>query len=186
MALPSNTFMFNYNAKEYDAVNHKLPKNTEQILDFDIVFTGTPQTVGEDYLYFGTSTSNGLFNNCMISYGSQSANPFNRDNSSNRTITIVYKTSGYTSDSTNIFANRDNNVGSRMNWMVRGDRYHTNDNTFLQFVPSADPQIIVIRVSSDGSSVRKSIDVSGNTLQITSGTANFGTASSTFEFFRGG
>jgi hypothetical protein len=70
--------------------------------------------------------------------------------------------------------------------MVRGDRFHTNDNNFLNFTPTADPQIIVVRVSSDGSAVRKSIDVSGNTLQSTAGTANFGSYSSTFEFFRGG
>lgn len=95
MALPSNTFLFNYNARDYDAVTHTLPKNANQTLNFDIVFNGTPTAVGDDYLDLSGGDCNSLFDNCVITYNNTQSNPFNRDNT-NKTLTIIYKTSGFT------------------------------------------------------------------------------------------
>ena len=184
MALPSST-MFNYNARDYDAVTHTLPKNANQILDFDIVFNGTPTAVGADYLDLSGGDCNSLFDNCVITYNDTQSNPFNRDNTS-RTLTIIYKTSGFTGDAgwtENLLANRN---GGDYNWMVRSTVFHTSDGSFLYLTPVTDPQIFVIRVSSDGTAVRKQIDASGNTIQSVSGSVWYGSTCNQFNFFKGG
>ena len=180
--LPENT-MFNYNAKEYDLPRDILPKYKNQLLDFDILFDVTPPHIGE-YLYFGNDPCNDIFNHCIITYENVEDNPFNRD-SENRTLTIVYKTSGYTDeeDVENLLANR---LEGDYNWMVRGDLFHTSDGSFLRFQPNVNPQIIVIRVDANGNAVRKSIDVNGNTLQSSAGTAVYGEKCKQFQFFKGG
>ena len=172
--LPSNTFMFNYNAKQYDPTTHSFPKAKGQLLDEDLVLNGTPPSYGEDYvntgsLYMGKT------------YSSNSDNPFNR-NSSNKTFTFICKTSGFTGGSTNIFANRGNNY----NYMVRGNMFHTSSSGYLSLNPPSHPQICVIRINSDGSSVRRFVDSNGNTLaSVSASSISWGSETNGFAFFAG-
>lgn len=70
--------------------------------------------------------------------------------------------------------------------MVRSTVFHTSDGNFLELTPVTDPQIFVIRVSSDGTAVRKEIDGSGNTIQSVSGSVFYGSTCNQFNFFKGG
>ena len=176
--LPSNTFLFNYNAKEYNPSTQTLPKTNGQLFDEDIVFSGTPHSYTEDYLDF--SNSNLYY---YKDFNTSSLNPFNR-NSSNNSFTMVYKTSGFTiNDSSNLFSNRDE-TSTNYNYMVRATVFHTKDSSYLSLTPDTNPQIVVIRVNSDGSSERKVVDANGNTLQsVSASTIEWGHATTRITFF---
>ena len=173
--LPSNTFMFNYNAKQYDSSTYTFPKAKGQLFDEDLVLNKAPNSFTDDSVYFGGT---GAFMG-RTNY-TQTTDPFNRD-SSNNTLTFIYKTSGWTSGETNIFANRNSNY----NWMVRADKFHCS-NTILNLTPNSNPQICVIRINADGSSIKRFVDSNGNTLQSTSASSiTWGTKSQGFGFFAG-
>ena len=176
-SLPSNTFMFNYNAREYNSSTKTLPKTEGQIFNENIILgPGSPAAVYEDHLDMGNS--NVYWGK---TYTTTSANPFNRD-SSKKSFTFIYKTSGFTSGSENLFSNRDGTY----NFMVRGNMLHTRTSGFLDLTPNTHPQICLIRVNSSGKSERKFLDSSGNVLQSTSSTSiSWGDASNAIGFFSG-
>lgn len=169
--------MFNYNAREYNSSTYTFPKTQGQLFNEDLVLNGrNPSIIGEDYVYFGNSRAY-----MGKTYSTTSANPFNRD-SSNKSFTFIYKTSGFTSGSENLFANR----GSGYNYMVRGSMFHTSQSGFLNLTPSTHPQICLIRIYADGRSERKFLDSSGNILQSTSASSiSYGSASNAAGFFSG-
>ena len=174
-SLPSNTFMFNYNAREYNSSTRTFPKTQGQLFDQDIVLSGTPSGYNDVSVLFGSNAYMGK------QYSNAASNPFNRD-ASNSTFTFIYKTSGFTDGGTNLFGNRDDNY----NYMVRGNMFHTQDSGFLSLTPSSSPQIVVIRIQANGHSERKVVDVSGNTIQSTSASSiNWGGVSRGFAFFAG-
>jgi hypothetical protein len=174
-SLPSNTFMFNYNAREYNSSTYTFPKTEGQLFDEDLVLNKNPNTYTEEYVYFGNT---GVY--MQKQYGSTLANPFNRDGSHN-SFTMLYKTSGDTGNQ-NIFANR----GSNYNYMVRPTMFHTSQSGFLSLTANTDPHICLIRIYSDGTSERKFLDSSGNVLQSTSASSiSWGGASNAFGFFVG-
>lgn len=177
-SLPSNSFMFNYNAKEYDAVTHTFPKTQGQLFDEDLVLNKAPSSYGDNYVYFGNSQA------YMIkSYGSSSQNPINRSSSLGNSFTFIYKTSGFTSAYENLVANRDSGI----NWEVRGEIFHTATVWNLRMTPSSHPQIGMIRVFSDGSCEKRFLDDSGNTLQVTTeSNVNWGNLTNGFGIFVGG
>ena len=178
-SLPSNSFMFNYNAKEYDAVTHTFPKTQGQLFDEDIVLNKAPSSYGDDYVYFGSSKSY-----MVKSYCSSSQNPISRSNSLGNSFTFIYKTSGFTSAYENLVANRDN---SNINWEVRGEIFHTATVFNLRMTPSSHPQIGMIRVFSDGSCEKRFLDDNGNTLQVTTeSNVNWGNLTYGFGVFVGG
>ena len=178
-SLPSNSFMFNYNAKEYDAVTHTFPKTQGQLFDEDIVLNKAPSSYGDDYVYFGSSKAY-----MVKSYGSSSQNPISRSNSLGNSFTFIYKTSGCTSAYENLVANRDN---SNINWEVRGEIFHTATVFNLRMTPSSHPQIGMIRVFSDGSCEKRFLDDNGNTLQVTTeSNVNWGNLTNGFGVFVGG
>lgn len=170
--LPSNSFMFNYNAKQYDSTTHTFPKAKGQLFDEDLTLNKAPNSYGDDYVYFGNSGA--------YTGRTGTGDPFNRD-SSNNTLTFIYKTSGWTTGDTNIFANRN----QYYNWMVRATKFHCS-NTILNLVPNSNPQICVIRINADGSSIKRFVDSNGTTLQSTSAsTITWGNISNGFGFFAG-
>lgn len=175
-SLPSNTFMFNYNAREYNSSTHTFPKTQGQLFDEDLVLNKAISIYTGEALYFGgTAAYMGK------QYSTSSQNPFNRD-SSNSSFTFIYKTSGFTSVSNNLIANR----GSNYNYMVRGNKFHTSDSNFLNLTPSASPEICLIRIYSDGRSERKFLDSNGTVLQSTSSaTISWGAESNAIGFFSG-
>ena len=175
-SLPSNTFMFNYNAREYVVATRTFPKTQGQLFDEDLVLNTTPNAVYEDYVHFGRSSAY-----MPKSYNTTSENPFNR-NSSNNSFTFIYKTSGFTSSNTNLFANR----GSSHNYMVRGSMFHTNESGFLNMTPNTYPEICLIRIYADGTSERKFLASDGTVLQsVSRASISWGNASNAVGFFSG-
>ena len=173
--LPSNTFMFNYNAREYDSSTYTFPKTPGQQFDEDLVLNGNPGSFDGESVNFTNERWMGK------KYGTTANNPFNRS-SSNTTFTFVYKTSGFTENEQNLFANR----GSNHQYMVRGDRFHTSQSEFLNFRPSTDPQIVFVRIQANGQSERKVVDVNGNVLQsVSASSITWGSASNAVGFFSG-
>ena len=175
-SLPSNTFMFNYNAREYDSSTKTFPKTKGQLFDEDLVLQGSPRAVYEDRL---DMTNGSAYMGKQ--YSTNAENPFNR-NSTNNSFTFIYKTSGFTSGDNNLFGNRYN----AYNYMVRGSMFHTRESGFLSLVPNSNPQICLIRIYADGKSERKFLDSSGNVLQSKSAsTISWGNESRGFAFFAG-
>ena len=155
--LPSNTFMFNYNAKNYDPSTYTIPKTEGQLFAQNIVLNTEPESYDDTSIYFGNKQSKYTY-----IYDNSNLNPFER-HSPNNSFTFIYKTSGFTSSSTNLFANRYGGY----NYMVRGSMLHTSQSGFLNLAPNTSPEICVIRVNSDGSCERKFVDENGITLRIT-------------------
>ena len=175
-AILPTPFMFNYNAKEYDSSTRTFPKTEGQLFDEDLVLVGSPRAVYGDHL----DMSNGSAY-MGKEYSTNAENPFNR-NSSNNSFTFIYKTSGFTSGSNNLFGNRD--IG--YNYMVRGNMLHTSQSGFLSLTPSSYPEICLIRIYADGKSERKFLDSNGNVLQSTSSTTiSWGSETNGFSFFAG-
>lgn len=176
--LPDVPFMFNYNAKEYDSETGTFPKTEGQLFDQDIVLRGTPGSyVGPDYVKFDYGTY------YDYTWSSTNDNPFNRNANNKNSFTFIYKTSGFTSGSNNLFANR----GGSYNYMVRGNMFHTSQSGYLDLAPNADPQICVIRISADGTEcVRKFVDTQGNTLQsVSANSISWGNVNNSIAFFAG-
>ena len=115
-------------------------------------------------------------------YGTTSANPFNRDSSHN-SLTLLYKTSG-DSGNENIVANRSSTAG--YNYMARSTMFHTSQSGFLSLTANTNPHITLVRIYADGKSERKFLDSNGNVLQSTSASSiSWGSASNAFGFFSG-
>ena len=170
--------MFNYNAREYDSSTRTFPKTPGQLFDEDLVLYGNPASFDEESVLFPSGGNVYMGKN----YFSISENPFNR-NLTNSSFTFIYKTSGFTDDSTNIFANRDI---SNYNYMVRGNMFHTSTSVFLTLTPSASPQIVFIRIYPDGTSERKVVDENGNVLQsVSAQTISWGSQTDGIAFFAG-
>ena len=166
--------MFNYNAREYNSSTRTFPKTPGQLFDEDLILATSPSAVYEDHINTGSAFRG-------KEYSTAASNPFNR-NSSNNSFTFIYKTSGFTSGSNNLFGNRDDNY----NYMVRGNMFHTQQSGFLNLTPSTYPEICLIRIYADGKSERKFLDSSGNVLKSTSAsTISWGGESRGFAFFAG-
>lgn len=175
-SLPSNTFMFNYNARQYDSSTYTFPKTTGQLFDVDLTLNGEPYTYTDEYVGF-----NGKSLYMGYAFSSNAQNPFNRVSSAS-SFTFIYKTSGFTTGDSNLFCNRNTNY----NYMVRGNMLHTSQSGFLSLTPSSSPEICVIRVNSNGNSERKFVDSNGNTLQITTAsTISWGGINNGIGFFAG-
>lgn len=167
--------MFNYNAREYNSSTHTFPKTEGQLFNEDLVLNQNPNSVGENYVYFGSTGAR-----MGKTYSTTSANPFNRDSSHN-SFTLIYKTSG-DSGNQNIVANR----GSGYNYMARSIMFHTSQSGFLSLTANTNPHITLVRIYADGKSERKFLDSSGNVLQSTSASSiTWGSASNAFGFFSG-
>lgn len=176
--LPSNTFMFNYNAKDYNPATYTFPKTTGQLFDYDLTLNGAPYSYTDEYVNFAGKT---IY--MGKTYNSYSENPFRR-NSSNNNFTFIYKTGSFTQSNQNLFSNRST---SAYNYMVRGNMFHTSTSGFLGFTAVTSPQIFVIRVNTNGSCERKQVDIDGNTLYIaTASTISWGSeTSNAVGFFSG-
>lgn len=175
-SLPSNTFMFNYNARFYDPATYTFPKTKGQLFDEDLVLNTAPNSYTEDSVVI----TNGAY--MGKTYSSNADNPFNRSSSLGNSITFISKTSGFTGNMTNIFANRNSNY----NYMIRGNIFHTSSATYLTLNPPANPQICVTRINSNGTAERKFVDENGNTLAVTTAsTVSWGSINNGVAFFAG-
>lgn len=168
--------MFNYNARFYDPATYTFAKTKGQLFDEDLVLNKAPNSYTEDSVVI----TNGAY--MGKTYPSNADNPFNRSSSLGNSITFISKTSGFTGNMTNIFANRYNNY----NYMIRGNIFHTSSVTYLTLNPPANPQICVTRINSNGTAERKFVDENGNTLAITTAsTVSWGSINNGVAFFAG-
>lgn len=169
--LPSNTFLFNYNAKEYDASTGTLPKTSGQTMNSNL------DVRGGDYISFLYPDSFSVQRSIaeQVVYTHYTLNPLNR-NSADTTFTFIYKTRDfYGEGANNLLAVRrvgdmggnEDGVYDAYNWMIRSDYFHAKEQ-ILAFDPLNNPQIIAIRVNSDGSGERIELDVQGNVVQSAS------------------
>lgn len=148
-SLPNKPFLINYNARDYNPATYTFPKTPGQLFDQDFVLTYSPSYV-IPYTEDGYISVNGA--NGRVSFNTTDDNPFNRYNTeTGRTFTAIAK---MTTNSGNVFANRDINY----NWMFRWNMFHTSTSGFLEFTPTTSPATIVVRVSADGSCERKCIE----------------------------
>lgn len=104
--LPSNTFLCNYNARDYDAATYTIPKTSGQSFDQDMVLNAAA-SYDTDHITVNGQGFNYSFNNVAD-------NPFNRSNTDSITIIMKAKPSSLTSGAHSLISNRGNNY----NWMV--------------------------------------------------------------------
>ena len=158
-------YMFNYNAKEFNASTHTFPKKSGQLFDEDLVLVNTVSEIYDDYVR--------IYNNYMLkSYASTASNPFNRGNGQPTDFTFIYK-ANFLGGGT-IVGNR----GGNYNWMVRRGSFN-NRSASMAFEPSQQPCTIIITVDSSGNGLRKCIE----TNQSASETITFGSMSNAIGFF---
>ena len=177
-SLPSNTFLCNYNARDYVAATRSFPKEEGQSLNQNLVLANSNVTAHTDNGYCTIRD-----NQFILSYNTSSSNPFNRyNNNTGRSLTIVYKTSSF---SGNLFANRgyvSGTTGDHYNYMVRDTIFHTSTSGFLSMSPSTSPYIAYVRVKADGTCERKCV----TTNQIaTASSISYGNTPTSCAFFRG-
>ena len=161
-SLPSKSFVFNYNAKDYVDSSKYILKNSGQTLNMNMVFKKTTNTaytsvtsaitVSSDHI----STSGGTY--AQLSFANSAQSPFNiTDSSPNLTIVLKYWRNPDAASSTpttgnkqsDVIANRGNNPNV-VNWLARmGDTtlsLHTatpNGSEPSALTWSAAPSIIV-------------------------------------------
>ena len=178
-SLPSNTFICNYNARDYVAATRTLPKTEGQSLNQDLTFGAATVTADTENGYLTINN-----NKINLNFNSAADNPFNRyNNETGRSLTIIYKTSSF---SNTLFGNRGRNdagSGDNYNYMVRDTIFHTSDSNFLRMTASTSPYIMYVRINADGTSERKCV----TTGQIvTASSISYGNAPKNCSFFNGG
>lgn len=148
-ALPDVPFMLNYNAKDYDASNRKLPKTYGQLRDSDAVCNYGYHIV--DHSADGYITVTG--DTRMIISGTPYMNRNNTQTGCTMTIVSKVKTTNAT-QSYSILTNRNN----QMNWMWRypsngiflhGSSSYNNPKYLVS--TTTQPITASIRISYDGS-----------------------------------
>lgn len=179
-SLPSNTFICNYNARDYVAATRTLPKTEGQSLNQDLTFEAASVTADTENGYLTINN-----NRIVLDFHSAADNPFNRyNNATGRSLTIVYKTSGNFSNT--LFGNRgwpDGGSGDYYNYMIRDTVFHTSDSSFLRMTASTSPYVMYVRINADGTSERKCV----TTGQIvTASSISYGNAPRSCAFFGGG
>ena len=116
-SLPSKSYVFNYNARDYNASTYTVPNSSGASLQVDMLLTGTSRTgitVSSDHIFIPVGTQ------FSHTFSSSSANPLNLV-STNNNLTFIFKGKYlYNSDNDtlrgNFFRNQDN---SNLNWAVR-------------------------------------------------------------------
>lgn len=180
--LPSNTFLFNYNAKRYSS--GVFPKESGQLYDYDLGLIGSSSVT-----HYGNYVQ---FNNNAYKtqhYTSASDNPFNRS-SADSTFTFIYKTQGYSgAGDRKLFSNRQVQTAGQSKYDCHNYLIASNGVFGFSgdFAPSNNPQYMVVRAFSDNTGLRQEVDVNGNVIQ-SAATASVGwdSPSAGIGFFTGG
>lgn len=179
--LPSNTFVFNFNAKDYNTSTRTIPRTSGQTLAQDMVFRKTTNsaytsitsaiTKYEDHIHFSGGTY------AQFSFSNSASSPFNIT-AAKPNMTFIVKmwrdpdaasiTPGGTNVQSEVLVNRGNNPNT-FNWLARISPttayFHTS--TTNAALPSgvtwsSNPVIIVYRIKN------KQVEV----INITEGTKN--------------
>lgn len=171
--VPAGTFIFNYNAKQYNPATYSFPKTEGQRFDQDLQLRFEPSSRGVDYVYIDNGNYYGY------SFGNTNDNYFNMYNRNGEgSMTIIYKAKWDAGgDGGNIFANRE----GTHNYMARGTFFHTSASYQAAFVPSAQPNITYVRAEY-GEGIERTCVTTNQTASSYSG---WGGASRGVGFFAG-
>ena len=159
-SLPNVSYMFNYNAKEFDTTTKTFPKSSGQTFDQDLVLNSAPYStnIADGYVTLdGHSWMN-------VPYHNASENIFNRYyTSGNNTLTIVYKVnwSGAGGGEAALLGNRGRGYGSynMWNYMLRYNQLHVWNGSSLgvNLTTGTNLGIYYVRVNSDASCIYKCV-----------------------------
>ena len=171
--LPDVPFLFNYNAKEYDATTYTLPQTDGQLIEQDAVIAG-------DYLSEITHNTDHITLPYRVQRAVIKSQLLVRD-SSNPTLTIITKAK--TTGGHSVFANRASNY----NYMYRQyTDYLTLHGVSEQgriAVDSTKPSVLSVRVDSNRTLTYN--NWTDSTSSIKSGTFDYAGANSTAALFNG-
>ena len=152
--LPSNTYLCNYNAKDFDDAAQKFFRSeSDQILDYDLARVWGTGTLAKDgnKVYINRNWAS------RYDFGSKANNIFNI-NSSAPNLTIIYKAApAVYQNSCNLMGNRTGT--QNYNWMLRSMSFHNSVTEQMEFTPSQHPETMVIRINN-GDGERKCIETS--------------------------
>lgn len=172
--LPDVPFLFNYNAKEYDATTYTLPQTYGQLIEQDAVIVGnylSEITHNTDHITLPSRAQTAVIQSQLLV----------RDNSSNSTLTIISKAK--TTGGHSVFANRASNY----NYMYRqyGDHLtlHGTSEQGSIAVDSTKPSVLSVRVDSNRTLTYN--NWTDSTSSVYSGTFNYGGANTTAALFNG-
>lgn len=174
MALPNKTFWVNYNARNYDTTNHKIPKESGQLFDQDLVLPGAV-TFTDDHI---TISDNKRID---ITFDSTAQNIFNRTTNT-ASMTFIAKAKG----TRNKWFVANRNYGT-VGWMVM---HYPSDYEMAyiggsnKYSSNTEPMIMAWRNGTNGQQyIAISDNVTGTPYQTTDWVGQETTA---MHFFGGG
>lgn len=180
-SLPNVSYMFNYNAKEFDTTTNTFPKSSGQTFDQDLVLTSAPYStnIADGYVTLDGSSY------MDVGYRTAEDNIFNRyDTAGNNTLTLVYKVnwSGTGGGEAALLGNRGRGtLGGQNDWnyMLRYTLFHVSNGPLL--TTGTNLGIYYVRVNSDASCIYKC--VTNNAYTETQNISYGSPASRNFTFF---
>lgn len=174
--LPNVPFILNYNAKEYDASTHTIPKTQGQLQNVDaVVDFGTSNVIDHSVDGYISSTGTSRNGGCRFSISGNNGTYLNRNNTSTGcTLTIVSKAKNNGGSSSHtIMANRVGGGTSTLNWMWRYEStrlYFSPNNAQATDVLACDtsetPIIASVNVYYDGGVKKQYKDWTNNTQSV--------------------
>lgn len=180
--LPNNTFVFNYNAKDYNSTTRTIPNHSAATLAMNMEFKHTTNTsyanessaitVSTDHISFTGGTY------AQFAFSNSGGSPFNITNA-NPNLTLVIKmwrdpnaasiTPGTTSVQSDVLANRGTS-SKTFNWLARCDDtkayFHTatsNDSATESVTWTANPVTLLYRVTNQSVEVKNITEGISNT-----------------------
>lgn len=120
-SLPNKSFVFNYNARDYNPATFTIPKTSGQTMDRDMVWSATTTTVRNQITSYDDHISVPLSAYSLFSFSTIEENPMNNTASAPAMTIIVKFKTGDISKGPNLICNRGsgNSGGDNYNWMVR-------------------------------------------------------------------
>lgn len=120
--LPNKSFVFNYNARDYNPATFTIPKTSGQTMDRDMVWSATTTTVRNQIAFDEDHISVPLSAFSLFDFSTVGENPMNNTASAPAmTIIVKFKTTD-NSKGPNLICNRGfatSTGGDSYNWMVR-------------------------------------------------------------------
>lgn len=169
--LPSNTFLVNYNAKDYDPTTHTIPQTTGQLFEEDMVLNEGVTSYTADHIAVDGQHYERYWNNA-------GDNPFNLQQ--NTPCTIIAKTSKGLDASGEHSIASCRSKGSTINWILfnggNGSDNNTvfmhNSNRYANVTPSitldAEPNIWAIRINNGSGYGQSYTDNTTGTTRVVS------------------
>lgn len=148
-SLPNKSFVFNYNARDYNPATFTIPKTSGQTMDRDMVWTATTTAVRNQIAFDEDHISVPLSAYSVFNFTTSGANPMNNTAAAPAmTIIMKRKLNSYNGGANDI-ANRgpsDGTPGDFYNWMLRSDNnrivlhtlnYNAGAGQYVSFSPGS-------------------------------------------------